>query len=140
MRNRNTKEKRSGIRFFSGLFFLAGLVVLALIGASLGKETYRKKQIQKEIEGLQGEIQKMNQENGDLENLVSYLSTQEFQEKEAREKLNLLKENEKMIVLKKDAQQEQSANEAGEQADFLPNLDSSPNWKKWLDRFFGPNG
>jgi cell division protein FtsB len=135
-----TKKRQEGAKpatkIFSAIFFLAGLAVLALVGISLGKETYRKKQIQKEIEGLQTEIQKMNQENSELSNLISYFSSREFQEKEAREKLNLQKEDEKMIVLRKEIEaqkvEESSAPEQNDQAA----TDQSPNWQKWLRFFF----
>ncbi len=141
MRRRNKQdEKKTGITFFSSLFFLAGLGVLVLIGISLGRETYRKRQIQKEIEGLQSEIQKMNQENGDLSNLISYLSTQEFQEKEAREKLNLQKEDEKLIILKKEAESAKARQETQAPGDAAFSDQSTPNWKKWLAHFFSAGG
>ena len=134
-RDRKEKVKKS-VGIFTGLFFIAGLVILVLIGISLGKETYRKHQIQKEIEGLQSEIQKINQENSDLDNFISYLSTKEFQEKEAREKLNLQKEGERMIVLRKELGQQKETKNANPAAgtDFIE--DKSPNWQKWLKFFF----
>lgn len=107
-----------------------------MIGISLGKETYRKRQIQKEIEGLQADIQKMNQENSELSNLISYLSTSEFQEKEAREKLNLQKENEQMIVLKKDLEPAQASPEDVREIYPATEENTKPNWKKWLTYFF----
>lgn len=129
-------QNRKGVNFFSGLFFLAGLAVLVMIGISLGKETYRKRQIQKEIENLQTEIQKVNQENSELGNLISYLSSQEFQEKEAREKLNLQKEDEKMVVLRKDTspQNSEKTNEDAKNIEAVE--DKTQNWQKWLGLFF----
>jgi len=131
------EQGKKSVRFFSGLFFLAGLAVLVMIGISLGKETYRKRQIQKEIENLQNEIQKVSQENSDLNNLISYLSSQEFQEKEAREKLNLQKSDEKMIILHKDAASPQNIEKKNENStDFATSEDNTPNWRKWLKLFF----
>jgi len=132
----NPDQSRKGVIFFSWLFFLAGLAALVIIGVSLGKETYRKKQIRKEIENLQAEIEKINQENSDLGNLISYLSSQEFQEKEAREKLNLQKEDEKMIVLRKDAKPQNSGDAQDENKNAGMKEDKAPNWKKWLELFF----
>lgn len=132
------KEKtKKSVGIFTGLFFIAGLVVLVLIGISLGKETYRKRQIQKEIENLQSEIQKTNQENSELGNFISYLSTQEFQEKEAREKLNLQKENERMIVLRKELEQKKETENGNQESGAGLIEDKSPNWQKWLKFFFG---
>src|SRR3989339_329321 len=70
---KNPGQNRRGISFFSGLFFLAGLAVLVMIGISLGKETYRKRQIQKENEkmiGLRKDVGPKNTApgNGDAKN------------------------------------------------------------------------
>ena len=118
------------------MFFLAGLAVLVLIGISLGKEVYRKRQIQKEIEGLQSQISQMGQQNGDMENLISYLSSTDFQEKQAREKLNLQKSDEKMIVLRKDVVQPDSQPQNTAVNPQAPPEDNSPNWQKWWKYFF----
>ena len=118
------------------MFFLAGLAVLVLIGISLGKEVYRKRQIQKEIEGLQSQISQMGQQNGDMENLISYLSSTDFQEKQAREKLNLQKSDEKMIVLRKDVVQPDSQPPNTAVNPQAPPEDNSPNWQKWWKYFF----
>lgn len=133
---KNREKKNLSAKLFLGIFFLAGLTVLVLIGVSLGKEAYRKRQIQKEIEGLQSQINQMGQENGDMENLISYLSSTDFQEKEAREKLNLQKSDEKMVVLRKDSVEagNQPGNSAGISQVELE--DNSPNWKKWWNYFF----
>lgn len=111
-------------------------MVLVLIGISLGKVVYRKRQIQKEIEGLQAQINQLGQENNDMQNLTSYLSSTDFQEKEAREKLNLQKNNEKMIVLQKDVVPENSQPQNDPSASQAPPEDNSPNWQKWWHFFF----
>ncbi|MFH0929998.1 MAG: septum formation initiator family protein [Candidatus Moraniibacteriota bacterium] len=133
---RNSQNSKLSTRIFSGIFFLAGLTVLVLIGISLGKEAYRKRQIQKEIDGLQTQISQMGQENSNMENLIDYLSSTDFQEKEAREKLNLQKGDEKMIVLRKDPLQETSNQpEKTESTTAMPE-DTSSNWQKWWRTFF----
>lgn len=136
MSQKYTEKTKLSAKIFSGIFFLAGLAVLVLIGISLGKETYRKRQIQKEISGLQSQIDKLGQENSDMENLISYLSSREFQEKEAREKLNLQKDDEKMIVLRKDAVQPGNQPENNTSSSQTPPEDNSPNWQKWWKYFF----
>ena len=106
------------------------------IGVSLGKETYRKRQIQKEIDGLQAQIGDLKQENSEMENLTNYLSSREFQEKEAREKLNLQKSDEKMIVLRKDVIQPEENTAENESYTQTSTEDNSPNWQKWWKFFF----
>ncbi|MFA5871200.1 MAG: septum formation initiator family protein [Parcubacteria group bacterium] len=131
-------KTKIGVKFFSGLFFLGGLTVLVLIGISLGKETYRKHQIQKEIDELQSQIEGLNKENSQLGDLLSYLSSSDYQEKEAREKLNLQKADEKMIVLQKEIGAQQSKNENVNSNEQAPVEDNSPNWQKWWKFFFTP--
>ena len=85
---------------------------------------------------MQTQINQMGQENSDMENLISYLSSTDFEEKEAREKLNLQKSDEKMIVFRRDAIQ----NDAQGKTDTLVQVqseDNSPNWQKWWKYFFG---
>jgi cell division protein FtsB len=136
--SRRQKEKiKTSNKLISGLFFVAGLVILISIGVSLGKEAYRKKQVQKEIEDLQSQIKRLGQENSDLNNLIAYFSTPQFQEKEAREKLNLQKDNEQMIVLHKDLAAKSQPQFSDSQAPSVQN-DNSPNWRKWLNFFFTP--
>jgi len=136
MTKRNRNKTSSSTKFFSGMFFLAGLAILVLIGVSLGKEAYRKRQIQKEIEGLQSQINSLGQENSDMQNLIGYLSSTDFQEKEAREKLNLQKEDEKMIVLRKEVVPQDSQSKSGKDNANLPPQDNAPNWQKWWKHFF----
>lgn len=136
---KNREKTNLSAKIFSGIFFLVGLSVLVYIGISLGKEAYRKRQIQKEIDGLQAQIGQLKQENGDMENLTSYLSSTDFQEKEAREKLNLQKSDEKMIVLRKDAVQPNSQPNIGADNLQAPPEDNSPNWQKWWKYFFFSN-
>jgi len=137
---RRKSERKAGVRVFSGLFFLAGITVIVLIGISLGKETYRKRQIQKEIENLQIEIQSLNQENSEINNLISYFSTKEFEEKEAREKLNLQKEDERMIILRKELESQKNEKKEESAPIQAPEEDKSPNWKKWIEYFFASKG
>lgn len=135
-RRKIRNEGKKSAKFFSGLFLATGLSILVMIGMSLGKETYRKRQIQKEIENLQAEIQKINQENIELSNLISYFSSQEFQEKEARENLNLQKEDEKMIILRKDAIILNEEKSDGDERNLPVQENKTPNWQKWLEFFF----
>jgi len=124
------------VKFFSGLFFIAGVGVLVWIGLSLGKEAYRKRQIQNEISNLQKQIQQMSQDNSDLSNLVSYLSTSEFQEKEARAKLDLQKDDEKMIVLRKSLNPQMKNSGVSQDLNQIVEAPNMPNWQKWLGFFF----
>jgi len=133
-------EKTSRLsKIGSAIFFLAGVATLALIGVAYGKKIYRDRQIQKEIAKLQQEIEQLNQENSRLNNLVNYFSSQDFKEKEAREKLNLQKEDEKVVIFKKESMYH--GEEVQDKKESQPLTDEAedkvPNWKKWWQYFFG---
>lgn len=92
------KPRSSGVMFT--LLVLVAFVVLGYICYRLFNETYKQNQINVEIAHLQSEIDRLNQDNDDLNELISYLQTDEFKEKEAKDKLNLIKEGEQLVLIK----------------------------------------
>ncbi len=83
----------------SRVFIILGICLLVFIGFSLGKETYRNYQIEKEIQALEEEISSIEKNNDNLTHLIEYFKTESYQEKEARQKLGLQKEGEKVVVI-----------------------------------------
>ncbi len=59
--------------------------------------------INDEIAKLQIQANKLEGENQDLKEMIDYLKTDDFREKEAKDKLNLIKEGEQMILVKEDS-------------------------------------
>ncbi len=93
-------KKNLKTKFLSSrLFIIIGICLLVFIGLSLGKETYRNYQIQKEIQALEEEISGLEKNNDNLTRLIEYFKTESYQEKEARQKLGLQKEGEKVVVI-----------------------------------------
>ncbi len=84
----------------SELFIVASLAVIIFLGVAAGKETYRKYQIQKEINSLQREADKTNEKNQELGRLIEYFQTDTHKELEARKKLGLQKEGERVVIIK----------------------------------------
>jgi hypothetical protein len=120
---------------------------------SLFKETYRKYQIQKEVETLKFQAESLDRENQKLKGMISYFGTQSFSEKEAREKLNVKKEGEQVVILKEggggkspDNVLQEKENNAGEENNNAASpktnsfLKEAPNVIKWWDYFFGEGG
>jgi cell division protein FtsB len=83
----------------SRVFIIIGICFVVFIGFSLGKETYRNYQIEKEIQALEEEISGLEKNNDDLTHLIEYFKTESYQEKEARQKLGLQKEGEKVVLI-----------------------------------------
>lgn len=137
MKQKNHDKTKLSTKIFSGLFFLTSLTILIFIGISLGKKIYRKHQIQKEIEDLETQISQLKQKNDDMKNLISYLSSTDFKEREAREKLNLQKSDEKMIILRKDiVPSERLPESSADSSSQNPPKDDSSNFQKWWKFFF----
>ncbi len=137
--NRTSHNWEKNPRNNSGIwikFFLAiCLASFVLVAYSLFKETYKKRQIQEEVEQLQTQVVSLEQGNQKLKGLIEYFRTQNFSEKEAREKLNVKKEGEKVVILRsQDNQKENSQEEDLEEEDLL-----IPNPLKWWAYFFGEN-
>lgn len=86
-------------KMFGSKFFLFA-AMLALIGLALnvGRESYRKYQLSKEIKKLEANIKRLEGRNGQLNDLMNYFSEESFLEKEARVKLNLQKPGEKVVI------------------------------------------
>jgi cell division protein FtsB len=111
-------------KFTTGL-----LVVLFCAVAFITVELYwQKREVDSEVKRLQTQADAVSKDNEKLSELIKYLDTPEYKEKEAREKLNLKKEGEQVVVLP------ESNNNSAQNASDLANQRSNPN--KWLDYFF----
>ena len=95
------REKRQSESFFwliRGIIVLLALTVF-LFGYAFSKELKKKKKIREEILSLQEEAQKVERENMEIKKRISYLGSKDFQEIEAKERLNLQNPGEKMVVI-----------------------------------------
>lgn len=117
------------------IFVLGGLILIAFVSHKAVKEAYRNRQIEKEIEILKQEAEKLRQDNKSLEEKIGYFETQEFQEWEAKKKLNFQKEDENVIVVRPSLSQEINEGEIKEGEVNSPK-ENVPNYKKWRDYFF----
>lgn len=96
--------KKSGLFFIKKIFssklvLLAIFILAILLGLSAGKSFLRKYQINREIKNLEAEINKLENSNRELSDLIQYLNSDFFMEQEARLKLGLQKPGEKVIVI-----------------------------------------
>lgn len=128
------KRKKSG--FFSNFMFkllvVLGLLVLFFIFYKLSRQVYRQKEINQEIASLQKEIDRLNQDNNQLRELGEYFQTDHFKEKEAREKLGLIKEGEQLIEIKeKEVPMQEKEKEEKPEIEI-----NQPNYYYWWHYFF----
>ncbi len=111
--NKQSKASSQNSAFRSLIYVLVAILLLAVllyITYRLSNQVYRQNQINTEIMKLQTEITNLNQENQVLDELIGYLQTDEFREKEAKDKLNLIKEGEQLVLVKEKEMQIEQMN------------------------------
>jgi cell division protein FtsL len=130
-------KTNSKIKFFSSrIFIIMGVCAIALIGFSLAKETYRNYQIQKEIQTLEKEISRLENDNENLANLIKYFETEAYQEREARQKLGLQKEGEKVVIItEEEIESQETIQESNEPEEEIAEEEIS-NLRKWWNFIF----
>jgi len=125
--------------FQSKIVAFVGIIALFFISMSLGKEVYRKYQIQKEINAMQEEIKKLEGNNADLNKMLEYFKSEAFLETEARKKLNLQKQDEKVVIFT-DKVDKKTVERAVENTNNLeasvPEKTEYSNAEKWWGYFF----
>ena len=83
-------------------------------------------EINKEIRTLESKLNDLEDKNRKIEQLVAYLNTEDYVEREARLKLNLGRAGEKQVFLTGGQETERQLAPTSEQSNF----------KKWFDYFF----
>lgn len=88
---------------------------------------------------LEAEAQKISRENNTLSERISYLSSSDFREQEAKEKLGLKKTEEILAVIKpapEYKQEEYIQNETNKDISGNNTKSDIPNYQKWWEIFF----
>lgn len=79
------------------LFFAS--LILIWLAISVARVTYHRYQFNREINRLKSEIERTEKRNQELASLIEFFKTENFLEQEAREKLNLKKGGESVVVV-----------------------------------------
>jgi len=111
-------------------YVLIGVFLLMLV--SLGRNIVKIKTAKGRIKGVEDRIEKLKLENKELEGKLDTFQSEEFIEKQLRDKLGLAKEEEMVIVLPDEETVKKFAPKVEEEEEILPD----PNWKKWLKLFY----
>lgn len=114
---------------------LAGLVGWVLVVSS--RQIERNRRIQDEVSSLEREAAKIRRENETLSEKISYFASDNFREREAKQKLGLKRTEETVVVIKpgtaleakEDAATEVRPREQQESRNI-------PNYEKWWKLFF----
>jgi len=120
---------------------LIEFIVLVFFGFGIGKQVIQKRSIEAEVLRLEQEIGKLERNQDDLGNLLKYVQTDNFIEQEARNKLNLVREGENLVVIPEvDLDSDEVANIGGQMVlgDSQPKTGQPlvGNIKLWWKYFF----
>lgn len=119
----------------SKIFFVFLIPIFLALLIGIFQQFYYRYQVKKSLDDLNGEIANLKKQKDDLDNLINYYKNESNLENEARVRLNLKKEGEKVVIILPTAT---STVEDGEAAlmssDEIQNL---PNYKQWWYYFFG---
>lgn len=127
------RTKKTHVSNRLGLLVAALVVLAALSGAGFLREYFRSRQIDAEILSLKEESQRLQVRNFQISSLGASLQNGEYLEREARLKLNLRKDGEQVVVLRK--------NDAPSVSPSVQALAQDPDWsnpRKWWTLFVDP--
>ncbi len=115
----------------SAVVFLIGILFVAF---SAWKEMERSKRIEGEVEKLRSEANRIRKENQTLVEKIAYFSTEDFEEREAKDKLGMKRKDEEVVAI--DAGLTAKGLPSGESGDSSKNgKEDAPNYMLWLKVF-----
>lgn len=117
--------------WFRSAWLIIGLGVVAVLAAgSFTREIARNRQINREIAALKDESERLQARNFELLSMGASLDKPDFLEREARLKLNLRKEGERVVVLR------QAPTSSSPLVSAAPEVWSNPHkwWVYFTDR------
>lgn len=121
-------------RWFRGMVVIV-LVLIAWVFFISSKQLKRSERIEKEVALLETEAERIRHENETLSEKIQYFSSDDFREQEAKKKLGLKKEKERVVVINPKMGSEQRVTKNEEMRETDDDLDV-PNYEKWWKLFF----
>ena len=121
------------------------VTVVVVIGFAVfvsSKQIKRNRRIQEEVAALEAEASKIRRENETLSERISYFSSSDFREQEAKKKLGLKKIGETLAVIKLapeyngEKQERNIQNEIAIEVVADDTKENVSNYKKWWKMFF----
>jgi len=118
----------------SKLFFIFLIPILLALSVGIFQKLYYRYEVKGELDKLNTEIADLNKQKEGLSQLIDYYKNESNLEKEARVRLNLKKEGEKVIIILPQATSTGGGKE--EVAGISVNIENLPNYKQWWYYFF----
>lgn len=111
------------------LLLIFGVIVGILLVVNSAKRLLTFRTTTEKVQEAENRLEQLKEENKKLQEQREYTKSDEFREKEIRDKLGLAKEGEAVVVLPKDDSRESKENSK--------KPSGVPNYKKWWNLFFG---
>jgi len=125
-------KRKQLIRF---VIVLISVLVLWVVYVS-SKQIERSRRISEEVASLQTEADKIQRENETLSEKISYFSSSDFREREAKEKLGMQKTDENVVVIKSSPAISGNTDTEQRSASTEEKKVSVSNYMKWWQIFF----
>lgn len=132
MANDKAKSKSLWVKFV----LVAGAVALIFIAVAIYREVAKKKEIQEKIEQLQQEAEKISRANALTQDKIAYLESRDYQEREAKDKLNLQSPDEQTVIIKPTLVEKENKIETVDLSSVPPAAPQTSNPIKWWNYFF----
>ena len=108
-------------------------IIIVIIGIgliiSLSRNIYRLLQAGNQVKLTEQNLEELEKEHQELQEQRDYYQSEEFIEEEARNKLNMSKPGETVVILPPNI-----SGSSGETASS--EISEIPNWRKWFNLFF----
>ena len=117
---------------FKAYLNIVYIIISLLMLASLARNIIKVRGAKERLKEKEDRIEKIRRENEELSQKAETFKSDEFIEKQLRDKLGLAKEGEMIVVLPDKETIKKFAPNDEKEEEILPD----PNWKKWLKLFF----
>lgn len=124
-----TIKIKARLKTYSNIIFI---VVSLLMLVSLTRNIMKVREAKERLKEKEEYIEKIREGNEKLRQKVATFKSEEFIEKQLRDKLGLAKEGETIVVLPDEETIRKFAPSDEKEEEILPD----PNWKKWLKLFY----
>ena len=114
----------------SRIFFIFLIPIFLALLFGIFQQFYYRYQVQKKLNELNAEVANYKNQQENLAKLIEYYQDSSNLENEARVRLNLKKEGEKVVIILPTA----TSTSEGQVSDNYQNM---PNYKQWWYYFFG---
>jgi cell division protein FtsB len=128
-------ERGNAKSFLVKLILFLGIIVLVFISGGIYKEMSQKKQIQDRIAELQQEANRISRDNALTQEKIVYLESKDYQEKAAKDNLNLQSPDENTVIVKPSVASDATAPKEDKQIAPVA-APQEPIYTKWWNYFF----